>query len=238
MNNSLINECPICMDDIVANTNRVVTECGHAFHCSCLMRNACQNGFGCPYCRTKMAEKPEEDEEDDSIEEGNDFNDDVLTSFRMFHQQINNEDVEEEPEEDDEVEEDVEDLKPDADYVLQKLIERGVTMKDLVTDILFQEHSEWGEYYADYERRSSEIFGHFRAVLSQYTPQNNNINVLLPAPDVGLSVEEISMEYMIMVLQELCPRSSHPRPRSSQIQCPVIAESKENNLPIQYVESI
>ena len=77
MNNSLINECPICMDDIVANTNRVVTECGHAFHCSCLMRNACQNGFGCPYCRTKMAEKPEEDEEDDSIEEGNDFTNDL-----------------------------------------------------------------------------------------------------------------------------------------------------------------
>ena len=59
------NECPICMDDIIGLNNRVTTECGHAFHCSCLMQNAAHNGFGCPYCRTVMAEEPVEDDDDD-----------------------------------------------------------------------------------------------------------------------------------------------------------------------------
>jgi L-lysine 2,3-aminomutase len=34
-------ECPICMDPIDGNKNSVVTECGHKFHCSCLMKNSC-----------------------------------------------------------------------------------------------------------------------------------------------------------------------------------------------------
>jgi hypothetical protein len=68
------------------------------------MQNASHNGFGCPYCRTKMADEQEEEDdeedyesiEDESIEDGTVFEEDALTSFRMFHQQINGEEVEEE----------------------------------------------------------------------------------------------------------------------------------------------
>lgn len=62
-----ISECPICFETIGAN-NQTITECGHVFHTNCLMKNVMHNGFGCPYCRAKMCEEPEEpqDDEEDS----------------------------------------------------------------------------------------------------------------------------------------------------------------------------
>ena len=62
-------ECPICMDPIDGNKNSVVTECGHKFHCSCLMKNSCHNGFDCPLCRAAMVESMEDDEDDEEDEE-------------------------------------------------------------------------------------------------------------------------------------------------------------------------
>lgn len=171
-------ECPICMDTIEVLGNRVVTECGHAFHCSCLMQNIAHNGFGCPYCRSKMADEPEEeyyeedDEDDDSIEVATVFEEDALISFRMFHQQNNGEEVEEDPEQwgviswSDEEEDDM----PDATYMAEKLDARGITYEDLVKNILYQEHSDFGEKFVDYERRSSEVYGQFKAIISQYIP--------------------------------------------------------------------
>ena len=38
-------------------SNKVTTECGHSFHCSCLMHNVLVNGFRCPYCRSAMAQR-------------------------------------------------------------------------------------------------------------------------------------------------------------------------------------
>ena len=67
-------DCPICMDPIDGNKNIVVTECGHKFHCSCLMKNSCHNGFDCPMCRSAMVEDMEED--DDEEEEDDDISDD------------------------------------------------------------------------------------------------------------------------------------------------------------------
>lgn len=177
------NECPICMETLEGLCNRVVTECGHAFHCSCLMQNAAHNGFGCPYCRSKLAEEPEEeeydDEDDNSLEEDTViFGDDALTSFRMFHQQINGEEVEEEDAEEWEStsssseEEDTIEM-PDAVYMAHKLEARGVTFVDLIKNILYQEHSTFGEHYSEYERICHEVYGKFRAVISQYRPNSS-----------------------------------------------------------------
>ena len=71
INTKMTDECPICMDAIDPNKNRVTTECGHTFHCSCLMTNVSHNGFACPYCRTAMAEE---------VESENEYNDDYSTS--------------------------------------------------------------------------------------------------------------------------------------------------------------
>jgi hypothetical protein len=105
------DECPICMESIEGLCNRVVTECGHSFHCACLMQNAAHNGFGCPYCRTVMATEPLEEEEDDEDDDGwsveeSVFEEDALTSFRMFHQRNNGEELEEELEDDEEDDDD------------------------------------------------------------------------------------------------------------------------------------
>ena len=169
-------ECPICMDALDPTKNMVVTECGHAFHCSCIMQNAAHNGFGCPYCRTKMADEPEieDDDEDDDLSyltETTAFEEDALTSFRMFHQQISGEEVEEEPDDgwesdEDETEEQHSD-EPSLELVSQKLQSRGVTYEDLVKNILYTDHITWTTSTFTYERHSQEIYGQFRAALSQ-----------------------------------------------------------------------
>ena len=105
-------ECPICLDLILANVNCVTTDCGHSFHTSCLMKNTAVNGYDCPYCRTQMAEAPEdvyseygdgddynrEDHEDDdydgeyeTAEEEEEY---THIGFRWFFQQIQGEELE------------------------------------------------------------------------------------------------------------------------------------------------
>ena len=157
-----IIECPICMDVIDQNSNLVITECGHSFHCSCLMKNTAHNGFGCPNCRTMMAELPnyEDDSEDsdndsedsEDSEEDNDSEEDfnnnysaqrysaqreennVLASFRMFHQQLNGEEVEEYDEEQNDM------YVPTERFVLDNLVLRDVRYEDLLRYILFTGH--------------------------------------------------------------------------------------------------
>ena len=46
-------QCSICYNDIL-NVNKVVTECNHTFHFSCLLKNFKNNlstGENCPLCR-------------------------------------------------------------------------------------------------------------------------------------------------------------------------------------------
>ena len=234
------NECPICMDDIIGLSNRVTTECGHTFHCSCLMQNAAHNGFGCPYCRTTMAEIPDDSDSDDS-DESNSFYDDeeedeFLTSFRMFHQQLNGQEVEEEETADSDadssdsanwsdVDSDEEEgglvegelvegvivegrfieggvrrqpviregqpveggvnpvVEADSAHITQKLMERGITFEDLVKTILFHEHDNYLDRYAHHERRSSEIYGQFKAVMSRFRNEQTRRPNLNPNPN-------------------------------------------------------
>ena len=57
---------------------------------------------------------------------------------------------------------------PDSSYMSNKLIERRITYEDLVKHILNLEHDEWNENYREYTTRSDEVYGQFRAVMSQY----------------------------------------------------------------------
>jgi hypothetical protein len=47
----------------------VTTECGHTFHCRCLLTNAAHNGFGCPFCRAELADAVEDSDSEDEYDE-------------------------------------------------------------------------------------------------------------------------------------------------------------------------
>ena len=173
------NSCPICMDDIDINKNCIVTECGHKFHCSCLMKNAATNGFGCPMCRTVMAEQLADDDSDeytseyDEDEDEDMFDDDALTSFRMFQQQIEGEEVEEEPDDDFEDvddEDDAEDavlvpVMPTPETIAARLAARGITLEDAVK-VLLLEHGEYTQFEEVYDRRAQELYGQIRRIIT------------------------------------------------------------------------
>jgi len=109
-------ECPICMEVFNGTNNQVITECGHTFHTNCLMKAVAHNGFGCPYCRTTMAEKKtnkyddDEDDEDSDDDYDDDYDDDdeeewnnnyycgdeeafLLDGVRWLFNRVNNEDT-------------------------------------------------------------------------------------------------------------------------------------------------
>jgi hypothetical protein len=171
-------ECPICFDDIDQLKNCVTTVCGHIFHCSCLMKNAVNNGFTCPMCRNVMAEELESESEFESDVESEWSNgsvtndDDALTSFRMFHQQLNNEEVEPEPEpvEAEEEEVVVDMAKPNPEFIAGKLIAQGITITDLVKTLLV-DHEEYDEEYEEYEIKTNQLFGALRIIITNYSRQ-------------------------------------------------------------------
>lgn len=183
-------ECPICFDCVNYEINCVTTECGHCFHTSCLMTNISHNGFACPCCRTAMAivaddddsewsEESEtgyisrDDEDDENDDHENDENEDendeneneedefALRGFRFFMNRI-----EGEPNDpaDFGFEEDV--SPPTVEYVTKQLLEKDVTMQDLVTAILVT-HEEYSDKDA-FEKFAFGIWTKFRETISEY----------------------------------------------------------------------
>lgn len=174
-----IIECPICMDEINGEKNKVTTECGHCFHTSCLMKNVSHNGFKCPYCRDTMAEEvPDEDEdeyEEFSIyEDGPDYNDHVLRGARWLFQRAEGEEPDDDTESDldsAEEERDDEDFVIPFEHIAEMLIRQGVTYADLVKSMLIRDHDEYQGIY-EYERLDNKIFGKVRSIISNYEPPN------------------------------------------------------------------
>ena len=164
-------ECPICMDDIQVTVNCVTTECGHCFHASCLMRSVAHNGFGCPYCRTAMAEQPAEEEEEDEYDEEEEEEDDefALRGFRFFFNNLAGEEHNPEDVEEDQVEEPSEEpiVKPTAAFITQKLVDQGITMEHLVKALL-KDHEEYDAEEEEFLRMDDELFGKFRIIISNF----------------------------------------------------------------------
>jgi len=177
-------ECPICMDPIEVNRNCVTTECGHIFHANCLMTSVAHNGFGCPYCRTAMAEVPQdEDDEDDEGEYDDDeiVDDDALRGFRFFMNNLNGEAHDEQDNAEEEVylqyEENDEPEEPEvpvptASFIAEKLTQQGITMEDMVKIMLLQ-HDEYESQNEQLERADNEMFGRLRIIISNFTPEQN-----------------------------------------------------------------
>ncbi len=188
MSAAIVNECPICMDPIESTTrNCVSTECGHCFHTNCLMTSVAHNGFGCPYCRTKMAEEVADEESDyddeSESEEYEQYDDYALRGLRLFNNNVNGEehdqeDLDDEDEDSSEPEQEEEEVVEEAEeavapppvsYVAQKLAEQGVTMETLLKAVLCSVNN-YERDYEDFERVENEIFGRVSTILNNYTP--------------------------------------------------------------------
>jgi hypothetical protein len=187
-------DCPICMDCIETSKNCVTTECGHCFHASCLMTSVAHNGFGCPYCRTKMAEEQEEDEEtiySDEEEEDDMFDENALRGFRFFWNNLNGEEHNEDDADQENLDEcdeaSSEDTNiPSASFVAEKLQQQGVSYEQLVKMILLQ-HAEYADDEVS-ERLDDETFGKIRIIVSNYTPEQATVEV----PQLG---QELVFQY-------------------------------------------
>jgi len=174
-------DCPICMDSIEFNKNCVTTECGHCFHASCLMTSVAHNGFGCPYCRTTMAEEVKDDEstEYESVDEDDEDDEDALRGFRFFFNNLNGEEHDQDDVDEEIANEELEQENaaeeqdpnvPSTAFVAQKLREQGVTFEQLVNMICNLDHEEYNEDEAA-ERFNDELFGKIRIVVSNYQPE-------------------------------------------------------------------
>jgi len=165
--------------------NCVTTECGHLFHSSCLMKSVSIIGFTCPYCRTIMAEKIKDNDDDESYtsydEEMIDEYEYALRGFRFLfnnlnghiHEQQDNEDEDEDEEYENEAELEIEPVQnvngPSYSFITQKLIEQGVTMELLVRAIMSCDTD--GKYGADhYENDCIErqVTGRMARIINDY----------------------------------------------------------------------
>ena len=166
------------MDDIIGTKNVITTDCGHTFHCKCLMQNTKHNGFSCPYCRTIMVEKDEDDEEnededDEDYEEeyyNEDYDDYTLTSFRMFHQSISGEEIEEETENEENT------IKPNVEYITNVLQKQGITYEYLIQCLLIEQEDYQEDYYI--EKEYNKLYGRIKHIITQYRENENNMNVV------------------------------------------------------------
>jgi len=199
-------DCPICMEVINFNKNCVITECGHSFHTSCLMKNIAHNGFDCPYCRSVMAETPEDEEtdyidygsdEDDSDEDEDEdaedelYDDYTLRGFRFFMNNIQNithdeDDINEEQEYQDSIGE--QDAIPSPEFVSNELMELGVTYEQLVKSILTRDHDEY-ENYRELSRIGGYVFGKIRVIISDYEHETEIPLPVIETPVIPLETE-------------------------------------------------
>ena len=151
-------ECSICLENIDGVSNKVVTDCGHTFHCKCLMTNVSFNGFGCPFCRNVMAEEKDDDDEEEG--EDDDSDDEEY-------------DDDDDDDDDDEEEEDENIKMPESSLVTKILQEQGYTMEDLVKIHLFLEHGQWGTHYQEYEDISGRLYRFIGEICIEYKEPPN-----------------------------------------------------------------
>jgi hypothetical protein len=193
------------MEVFTGVSNIVVTECGHKFHTNCLMKSVAHNGFGCPYCRAKMAEEIEDSDSDDDGYNGmsEDSEDQealdreenrALGGVRWLFNRANDEELssvydgEDEDSDEDSDEEEDQEPKPSAAFIAKKLTEQGVTVEELVKSMLLS-HEEYGNEDEAFSRVDDELFGKIRILISNFQPEQE------PKVAPLVKLEEVSEYY-------------------------------------------
>ena len=138
--NTNTNECSICLHIIESETNKVTTECGHMFHTNCLMKNISHNGFGCPYCRSKMIEETAEEVSEDDVEvsESEDEADDIYDDGPF----------------------------PSFEYIIENASNFGLNIEDLIKAFLHIEY--YDRSYANCLHSYGKVIGKIEHILFHY----------------------------------------------------------------------
>ena len=155
------NECSICYDIVNKNNNCVITECGHCFHTTCLMKNVALNGYGCPLCRRSLSKEDTVDDDTTVIttELYSTHRSETIVgvTFRdIATLQTSN------------IQSPVE--KPSPAFITEKLVEQGITMEHLVKALL-KDHDEYDVEETEFINIDDDLFGILRTIISNYTPQ-------------------------------------------------------------------
>jgi hypothetical protein len=131
----IIGDCPICFDDINATKNCIITECGHKFHASCLLRSVAHENFDCPCCRFELTERPEESDDgfdEENYDDDDEISDEIMQSMRWMFQRAEGEELEDEYvlEEDEQI--------PDVpvSYISENLTSMNYSFEDMIKIIL------------------------------------------------------------------------------------------------------
>ena len=111
--NGIVNECPVCYDQIDNKKNNCTTTCGHSFCFKCMM-NALKTNNSCPLCRTILQEEDEEDEDDEDDDE-------------------DDEDEDDDDDDDDDDEDEVDESIATVQAIAEKLTAKGITMEDILS---------------------------------------------------------------------------------------------------------
>jgi hypothetical protein len=130
-----------------------------------------------------MATEPERDDDDDESESWTDdedeeeeqYNDRALNAARWLYQRTEGEEVDDVEEE----EEEEEPTPPPLSYLVEKMMESGITYEQLAKCALL-EHNEYDNVFSDEEvhRLTSDIFMGLRTIISNY--QAPNPDAVLP----------------------------------------------------------
>jgi hypothetical protein len=210
-------DCPICFEIITGEKNMIITECGHNFHASCLMRNVAHNGFNCPCCRFAMAEELQDDDSDvtslvsdSSSEEEELYTDEALRGLRLFMNRLDGEENDQE----DVVAEyeypDFEPFIPTNDHVADMLMRENISYGDL-TCALLADHEE---YLNDniMDTRATQIWNIIRRIINDHKQ-----NGLLP--EVDLDEDEEIASIQIEAAEEPLSRSASQQEPLEEGEC-------------------
>jgi len=188
------------------------------------MQSCVHNGFGCPYCRTAMADIPEDDDEthDQDQEPSEAEQDFALRGFRFFFNNLDGvehdrEDVLEEQEDMEDGAEDDVIPHPTADQVTQELQSQGITMQHLVS-VLLIDHEEYDEEEEEFDDIAEDVWGKMRIIITNYQQQQER--------------QEEQQKTQVQTQQQPEPQQQTQQEQEPE-QAPTTAEPKHPNVTVR-----
>jgi hypothetical protein len=170
------------------------------------MENVAHNGFECPYCRTKMAADVAPDEEtiytdtDDEDEDDEENEEDNYRGYRLFWNNINDEQPAEEDMADEQefelllnAEEQRISNLPSPAAVAQKLQEQGFTFEQLVSLVLV-DHNNYYYETPDVRKLNGKLYAKVKHIITDYKREPEPEPEPEPAPEPEPEPEQISRE--------------------------------------------